>query len=172
MDNHRHLYIQPESEEIADLYSRNLGEVIGFTGENAGFDLICPRDIEVKSRTLGQVIDLEVCAVMVHHQTRQFGNMYKNTSDPEHFEIRPRSSMGKTPLRLSNQIGTIDAGYRNHLMIIVDNLGEDYTIKKGDRLVQVCTGDLQSFYVSVTNQNLRKEYPSQRDLGGLGSTGR
>eukprot|EP00386_Alphamonas_edax_P015484 GDKI01047260.1.p2 GENE.GDKI01047260.1~~GDKI01047260.1.p2 ORF type:complete len:197 (-),score=57.20 GDKI01047260.1:133-723(-) len=49
----------------------------------------------------------------------------------------PRSSISKTPLRLCNSIGLIDAGYRGEVMAAVDNIKNvDYTLKRGDRIVQ------------------------------------
>ena len=34
----------------------------------------------------------------------------------------PRSSISKTPLRLANAVGLIDAGYRGEIMAAVDNI--------------------------------------------------
>ena len=52
--------------------------------------------------------------------------------------IFQRSSIAKTPLRLSNTPGLIDKGYRGELMAAFDNLNdEDYTLKAGTRLIQV-----------------------------------
>ena len=36
--------------------------------------------------------------------------------------IMPRSSMAKTPLRLANSIGLMDAGYRGEAIIMLDNI--------------------------------------------------
>ena len=61
---------------------------------------------------------------------------------PEGYEIqiRPRSGLSlKTPLRLANSPGTIDAGYREELGIIIHNtsLQDTCTVKKGDRIAQM-----------------------------------
>jgi dUTP pyrophosphatase len=61
---------------------------------------------------------------------------------PEGYEIqiRPRSGLSlKTALRLPNSPGTIDAGYRDEIGIIVHNtsLNDEYTVKKGDRIAQM-----------------------------------
>lgn len=52
--------------------------------------------------------------------------------------VRPRSGMSaKTNIRVANAPGTIDAGYRNEVGIILQNTGKsDYTIKKGERIAQ------------------------------------
>ncbi len=56
---------------------------------------------------------------------------------PVSFLLYPRSSISKTPLRLSNSIGLIDAGYRGEVIAAVDNIRSvPFTVKKGDRLVQ------------------------------------
>jgi dUTP pyrophosphatase len=61
---------------------------------------------------------------------------------PEGYEIqiRPRSGLSlKTALRLPNSPGTIDAGYRDEIGIIVHNtsLSEEYTVKRGERIAQM-----------------------------------
>lgn len=48
---------------------------------------------------------------------------------PEGYEmqVRPRSGCSlKTKLRISNSPGTIDAGYRGEIMVLVDNISVDY----------------------------------------------
>ena len=45
-----------------------------------------------------------------------------------------RSSISKTPLRMSNSIGLIDGGYRGELKVYVDNISDDpFELKKGNR---------------------------------------
>ena len=38
--------------------------------------------------------------------------------------LMPRSSISKTPLRLSNSIGLIDPGYRGEIIAVVDNVNK------------------------------------------------
>ncbi|MCR4442202.1 MAG: dUTP diphosphatase [Peptococcaceae bacterium] len=55
-------------------------------------------------------------------------------------QIRPRSGLSlKTPLRLPNSPGTIDAGYRDEIGIIMQNTStsEPYHVKKGERIAQM-----------------------------------
>lgn len=61
---------------------------------------------------------------------------------PQGYEIqvRPRSGMSlKTKLRVANSPGTIDAGYRDEIGIILENTSETepYPVKKGDRVAQL-----------------------------------
>jgi len=81
----------------------------------------------------------------------------------------PRSSMGsKTPLRLSNSIGIIDSGYRGELIAVVDNnSNKDYSITKGDRLVQVVPFD----GTGVSKLLLDNVNSTVRGDNGFGSTG-
>lgn len=60
---------------------------------------------------------------------------------PDGFElqIRPRSGLSfKTPLRVPNTPGTIDAGYRDEVRVIMQNTSFDtpYTVEVGDRIAQ------------------------------------
>ena len=45
------------------------------------------------------------------------------------YRLDPRSSISKTPLRMANSHGVIDAGYQGPLIAKIDNIsGEDYSI--------------------------------------------
>ena len=82
----------------------------------------------------------------------------------------PRSSMGaRTPLRLSNSVGIIDAGYRGTLKAILDNidLEEPYVVEKGTRLLQLCSPIMDEITYEVVNALSN----TSRGTGGLGSTG-
>jgi dUTP pyrophosphatase len=85
------------------------------------------------------------------------------------YYLYPRSSMGaKTPLRLSNSVGIIDAGYRGNLIGIVDNLSSsDFVIEPNTRLFQICSPVL----APTTFQLVNSLSDTSRGGGGLGSTG-
>ena len=90
-------------------------------------------------------------------------------SDGRAYYLFPRSSISKTPLRLSNSIGLIDGGYRGEIMASCDNIKDfDYTVKEGQRLFQLVSSNS-----SVINYKLVKELQdSSRGEGGFGSTGK
>ena len=92
------------------------------------------------------------------------------SNDNVSYYMYPRSSMGsRTPLRLSNSVGIIDAGYRGNLCAYVDNIKtQPYTINSGDRLFQICSPNLEAIQFSIVNQLS----DTQRGDGGFGSTGR
>jgi dUTP pyrophosphatase len=86
-----------------------------------------------------------------------------------------RSSTSLTPLRMSNQIGLADAGYRGELIARVDYLGTEhsYEIPHGRRLFQIVAHDWLPFtkVVVVDRPEDLPPAPDQRGSGGFGSTG-
>ena len=89
--------------------------------------------------------------------------------DQKPYLLMPRSSISKTPLRLSNAIGLIDAGYRGEIMAAVDNIKkESYEVEKGQRLFQLVSMDGGPIYFELVD-NLST---SKRGEGGFGSTGK
>ena len=83
--------------------------------------------------------------------------------------LMPRSSISKTPLRLSNSIGLIDAGYRGEIMAAVDNIKEDiYTVDIGQRLFQIVAMDGSAIHFEL-GDHLSETI---RGTDGFGSTGK
>jgi dUTP pyrophosphatase len=86
-------------------------------------------------------------------------------------QIRPRSGMSlQTPLRVANSPGTIDAGYRDEVGIIMYNTSQsqEYQIKKGDRVAQMVLQKVpQIHWVPVKSV---QEIGIDRG-GGFGSSG-
>ncbi|HIF83789.1 MAG: dUTP diphosphatase [bacterium] len=83
--------------------------------------------------------------------------------------ILPRSSIAKTPLRLSNSIGLIDGGYRGEIMAAVDNIKtEDYTVEPGQRLFQLVAMDGAPIHFELVDALSE----TTRGEGGFGSTGK
>ncbi len=80
-----------------------------------------------------------------------------------------RSSISKTPLRLANSVGLIDAGYRGEIIAVVDNIKSDvYKIERGQRLFQlVAMGGEEIHFELVDSLS-----DSTRGSGGFGSTGK
>lgn len=127
--------------------------------EEAGIDLYVPENIVVPAGALGFKIDLKVkCCLM------QMGS-------PIPYLLMCRSSIIKYPLRQSNSVGLIDAGYRGTIKFPVDNLHRDADgscfIEKGTRLCQLVAFDGKPIVTTVVNS-----LPgSKRGDGGFGSTG-
>ena len=145
---------------------------------DAGFDLVAVEDIIVKP---GETVKVPT------------GLAFEL---PEGYElqIRPRSGITlKTKLRV--QLGTVDAGYRGEIGVIVDNIAEDpfenvvpylshidgndyrtdgeiypnetYIIRKGDKIAQGVIAPIQhAEFIEVDELS-----DSERGAGGFGSTG-
>ena len=85
-------------------------------------------------------------------------------------QIRPRSGLAlKHDLMLTNSPGTIDAGYRGEVGVIMYNGGtEEFTIKRGDRIAQMVIAKLPEVKLVVA-ESLSE---TGRGSGGFGSTGK
>lgn len=97
------------------------------------------------------------------------------------YEIRARSSIGKTPLLLANSVGTIDRGYTGNLRVAVHNLSTGvYEVQRGESLFQLVAPGLKpARVIVVTDDRLPEELraalfgddATARGTGGFGSTG-
>ena len=84
--------------------------------------------------------------------------------------IYPRSSIGaKTPLRLANSVGVIDAQYRDEVKIIYTNTSDlPFQVHQGDRIAQMSLDPSpMARFVEVEDV---KAFGTDRQ-GGIGSTG-
>ena len=123
---------------------------------DAGFDLYFPTETIVESEET-VLVPLGVSVEMT------------NDGKPQSFYVVPRSSIYKTPLRMSNSIGVIDSGYRGELKVPVDNnTDDDYYIETGERLFQIIHPALEPFEVEIVDSLS----PTERGEGGFGSTGK
>jgi len=90
--------------------------------------------------------------------------------------LLPRSSIYKTPFRMCNSIGLIDAGYRGDVQAKVDNIEQKNTIDpeylrlvEGTRLFQICQHNFLPWDSVVLVDELPSA-PDDRGAGGFGST--
>ena len=125
-------------------------------------DIYCPEEVTINPGET-KWVDMGInCEMVTGHSEDQ-----QNTNLP--FFMFPRSSISKTPLRLANSTGIFDAGYRGRVIAALDNIKDyPYTIKKGDRLVQICLPNLEQFNVRIVD----KLSSSERGESGFGSTGK
>ncbi|MDT8390286.1 MAG: dUTP diphosphatase [Lentisphaeria bacterium] len=84
-------------------------------------------------------------------------------------QIRPRSGLAaKHAVTIPNSPGTIDAGYRGEVCVIMLNLGkEDFPIARGDRVAQMVIQKLPDVELVLADDLAE----SKRGAGGFGSTG-
>ena len=156
----RCLYLSPLDSTIEEFYSKIDSKKLW---EDSGVDLYFPADIicEPKKKTL---VKLGVAAAVYNS-----GDDLETSSSKPYY-LYPRSSIGKTPLRMANSVGIIDLQYRGELCVQVDNISDEpYNIKRGQRLFQICSQDLEPF----KSVELIKDLPiTKRGKNGLGSTGK
>ena len=84
-------------------------------------------------------------------------------------QVRPRSGLAlKAGVTVLNTPGTIDAGYRGEIGVILANFGEDdFVVKVGDRVAQLVIAPVtQPTIVEATEID-----ETDRGAGGFGSTG-
>ena len=147
------LLIKTENPVLTTVYSTHQY----YNPGDSGLDLFCPETITINP---GETVKINLqikCEALSNDGQR-------NVS----YYLYPRSSIIKTPLRLSNSVGIIDAGYRGDIIACVDNIkNESYTITQGDRLFQICAGNLEPIEFQLVNDLSN----TQRGTGGFGSTG-
>ena len=142
------LKIKPLNEKVRSMY-QNHGH---YNKGDSGLDLFIINDEKIKPKET-KIIHLGICC--------------ENLDNNSYF-LMTRSSISKTPLRMSNSIGLIDSGYRGELMASVDNIYNDlYMLKNGQRLFQLVAMDGSEIYFNISEQLSE----TKRGLGGFGSTG-
>ena len=85
-------------------------------------------------------------------------------------QVRPRSGLAiKKAVTVLNTPGTIDAGYRGEVKVILFNAGEEnFVIARGDRIAQMVIQKLPD----VSLVQVDELADSDRGAGGFGSTGK
>lgn len=84
-------------------------------------------------------------------------------------QIRPRSGLAANHgVTVLNAPGTIDAGYRGEIMVILINMGRrDYRIKRGDRIAQLVICPVAKVKIKAVSK-LRQTKRGDRGLGSSG----
>ena len=140
--------IKPFSDDVYSMYKNHSH----FHQGDAGLDLFITKD---------QVIDPGSTAKI--HLGISCENM-----EMKPYLLMARSSISKTPLRLSNAVGLIDAGYRGEIMAAVDNIKDSsYRLEKGQRLFQLVSMNGESIHFDLVDTLS----DTSRGEGGFGSTG-
>lgn len=133
---------------------------------DSGADLLCPSmTLDFSNKSLGVEMKLGIVCAAV---TEKY--------EPAPYLLLARSSTSLTPLRMSNQIGLADMGYRGELIARVDCLNVNqasYEIESGRRLFQVVQHNWMPWnqiHIVDTLEELPPA-PDNRGGGGFGSTG-
>ena len=105
----------PHNSLIAEYYENHSTYHPG----DSGLDLFMPEDVTIKAGET-RIISLQIkCAAT-------------ESGAPTSYLLFPRSSIAKTPLRLSNSIGLIDSGYRGDIKVALDNF--NFLLSDGDSI--------------------------------------
>lgn len=162
------IYINPDNQPLIQFYKQRVelhNNNVNSPYPDSGFDLGLPKDLTITKPTSNK-IPLDICC-----------SMYSPYS-PQPYYLYPRSSIIKTPLRLSNSVGIIDTGYRGTITAVVDNLSNcnnadgtsDISLTALERYFQICHPSLRSFKVKIVNSKDELGI-TERGNGGFGSTG-
>ena len=120
-------------EEVKDTYPRvfiernnKLFQDMSFI--NAGIDLFVPSRYEVGSDTTN-IVDYGICcsATIITDTMKEYNSG---------FYLYPHLSLSKTPLRLSNSVSIVDAGYRGHIIGMFD-AKRNYIIEENSHQIQI-----------------------------------
>jgi dUTP pyrophosphatase len=161
---------------------------------DAGFDLFLPKNEKEEKEGLGQgtrffssrkdipdipinKVDFKVkCCAKIYNRNSIYNKMIYTP-----FYTYARSSISKTPLRLANNQGIIDAGYRGPIIGMFDCISDfkcdvetefDWYMEPYSRILQICAPSLMPIFIEIVD-NFEDLGPStSRGEGGIGSTGK
>jgi len=192
------IFVDSNDEELKKLYveaaqKHNQKIIDSPHFYDAGFDLFLPKnddnlDIFEDDGSRFYTRDWKDTPInKVDFKVKCCAKMYNNSSNGvvssyfTPFYTYARSSISKTPLRLANNQGIIDAGYRGNLIGMFDCLGSsdvsddrefDWYMEKYSRILQICSPGLVPIYVNIVNSFDELGPATIRGDGGFGSTGK
>ena len=163
-----YFYVDPEFPDLEQVYNTKINEhnesILLNSHPDSGFDLFVPDEQRMEAHRVNKV-DLKVKCKMVKVND-------SGMEEPSAFYMYPRSSISKQNVRLANNVGIIDSGYRGNLCGMFDVIYRTvtYVCEKHTRLLQICTPTLEPFrIVKVCSDSALGT--THRGEGGFGSTG-
>lgn len=172
-------------DELVKMYEDKVEEhnkkVYGSQYPDSGFDLFIPFDYSEYEYgyTDNRLSPVTFRAPLgVKCSMSRFNAVYKKSSASGYY-LYPRSSIVKTPFRLSNSVGIIDSGYRGEIMAVVDNIDAvnndiktclNKYMPPMSRMFQICSPTLEPFMIQIVDSE-DKLGLTERGSGGFGSTG-
>jgi dUTP pyrophosphatase len=153
------LLILPLSEEVREFYLPlcESDDDSHIHKGDSGIDIYMPEDLQIPSGRCQDLIKLGFKAKMINE-----------SGEAVSWLLMPRSSIYKTPFRMSNSLGLIDAGYRGELRLPLDNIASaPWSVEKGTRLVQAVAPGLDPIKVEL----VQELDDTTRGEDGFGSTG-
>jgi len=184
----------PKYEEIVKMYKEKVethnNKVRESQYADSGFDLLIPFDYSehengytdnrISNVTFRVPLGVK-CSMSQLNPTCSTSLTFNNSNKrfPSGYYLYPRSSIVKTPFRLSNSVGIIDSGYRGEIMAVVDNIDFANNDMKAcihkymtpmTRMFQICSPTLEPFLVEIVDSEEELGF-TERGSGGFGSTG-
>ena len=165
------LHLKPENDNVMMMYIDH----DTYHSGDSGLDIFFPEDINIPPKET-VIIDLRIqCEGLKDVSDPDSDSDSDSESDVDFrnisYYLYPRSSISRTPLRMANSVGIIDAGYRGNLKVAVDNISDEgYTVSKGQRLFQICAPDLGPIDLELVDE-LSTSSRGQRGFGSTGGTG-
>jgi len=166
------LFVDSSDDELKNkyveaIYNHHLKLQKNIEHIDAGFDLFAPTSMDMYDYKTNLIDYNIICSATI---LKQMHDCRKEINTG--FYMYPRSSISKSQIRLANNVGIIDAGYRGHLIGMFDCRQEYLTINKFDRHLQICGPGLIPILVTMvaTKEELGKK--TARGEGGFGSTGK
>ena len=160
-----YIYIPSEYQTLRAFYRNRIEDhnaKVYSSHPDAGFDLALPNNIVI-TKPYGNKVPLNIHCAMV-----------SSNNANESYYLYPRSSISKTPIRLSNSVGIIDSGYRGVITAMVDclnNQNDGIAFNAMERYFQICHRSLGPFKVVLVD-TLDSLGTTERGDGGFGSSGR
>jgi dUTP pyrophosphatase len=163
------IFIDSDDDELKNKYIESINErqqkiINNINHIDAGLDLFAPETKRFTSTSVNKLDYKIICSAKILEDNF---NPY-NTG----FYMYPRSSISKSNLRLANNVGIVDAGYRGHLMGMFDVIYEnEINVNKLDRYIQICAPGLIPIIVEIVESIEELGEQTVRGNGGFGSTG-
>ena len=155
------LKIKPENDDVKKMYTNHNF----FHDGDVGLDLYTYK-VEQVNEKLYKIdfgIQCQMTIISVG-DNREYSDIHY--CDDVSYYLIPRSSIVKTPFRMANSIGLIDAGYRGNIMAFVDSF-DGSSPELNSRLFQLVPRSGQINKIQIVCE-LSK---TSRGDGGFGSTG-
>lgn len=155
-------------EKYNDAVMNHNNKILNSNCIDAGFDLFSPVKIENIAFNGSFKLDLNViCSATIFTDTgKKFNTGYY---------LYPRSSIVKSPFRLGNSCGIIDAGYRGHLIAIFDVITKGSIERETycyERFLQICAPSLIPIIVEIVSSKEELGESTSRGENSFGSSGR
>jgi dUTP pyrophosphatase len=156
--------IKAVNDDVKELYKNHSTYHAG----DSGLDLFIIKD-EIIPAGQTKIVDLGISCQLRYQKYSCIFNKIMNEKYYS-YNMYPRSSISKTPLRLANGVGLCDAAYTGPLKAALHNTDpyNDFIIKKGERYVQLAYPNLDPVSFIFVDE-LRD---TSRGDGGFGSTGK